>query len=497
MEVSFAKPGIPKTGALVTTVTQGKKLTGTAAAWDRRSRGQISRAAKAKNFTGEDGEILEVIAPAGFSLNRVVLIGTGKEGKISSKKATQIGGRLASFLNSAEERTAQFAINLTEQAEIDATRFGTCVAEGAKLRCYRFDQYKTKKAKKPKLNRLTIQSENLAEARASWKSASAVVDGVFFARDLVTEPGNVLYPAAFVERIKALKELGLKIEVLNEKKMEELGMGALLGVGRGSQHESYLVIMEWQGASNKKEAPVAFVGKGVTFDTGGISLKPGPGMEEMKFDMGGAAAVCGVMQALAGRDAKVNAVGIVGLVENMPDGTAQRPGDVVTSMSGQTIEVLNTDAEGRLVLADALWYCQDRFKPKFMIDLATLTGAIIVSLGSHIAGLFSNDDELVDQLESSGRSVDEQVWRFPMDSTYDGAISSPIADMANIANERGAGSITAAQFLKRFVNRKTWAHLDIAGTAWTRKNRDVCPRGATGFGVRLLNDLVAKRYEEN
>jgi leucyl aminopeptidase len=321
-----------------------------------------------------------------------------------------------------------------------------------------------------------------------------VARGVVFARDLVSEPPNVLYPEEFVKRARKLEDLGVEVEALDEKELEKLGMNALLGVGLGSQRETQLLVLQWKGARDRNAQPIAFVGKGVTFDTGGISIKPAAGMDAMKYDMGGAAAVTGLMHALAGRKAKVNAVGICGLVENMPDGRAQRPGDVVKSMSGQTVEILNTDAEGRLVLADALWYCQNRFKPKFMVDLATLTGAIRISLGLEIAGLFSNNDELAERLLAAGKAEGENLWRMPMGERFDKLIESPIADMKNIGGQF-AGSITAAQFIQRFVNKLPWAHLDIAGTAWADEARNSTPKGATGFGIRLLNRLVAEHYE--
>ena len=323
------------------------------------------------------------------------------------------------------------------------------------------------------------------------------IDGIFFTRDLVSEPANIIYPESLAEKCKELSTLGVKVEILGVKEMAKLGMGSLLGVGQGSAKESKLVVMQWNGDSNKSDAPLAFVGKGVTFDTGGISIKPAGGMEEMKWDMGGAGTVIGLLKTLAGRKAPVNAVGVAGLVENMPDGNAQRPGDVVTSMSGQTIEVLNTDAEGRLVLADALWYTQERFKPRFVIDLATLTGAIIVALGTSRAGMFSNNDTLAQQLSAAGKKSGEDVWRMPLADVYDKQIDSVIADMQNIGADREAGSITAAQFLQRFIKDKEtpWAHLDIAGVAWTKKDLDTCPKGATAFGVQLLNQLVADYYE--
>jgi leucyl aminopeptidase len=325
-----------------------------------------------------------------------------------------------------------------------------------------------------------------------------VADGIFFTRDLVSEPPNVLYPETLARHARSLAKLGVKVEVLGIAQMKKLGMGALLGVGQGSVRESRLVVMRWDGGGRRgpgrASAPIAFIGKGVTFDTGGISIKPAANMGDMKWDMGGSAVVIGLMKALAGRKAKVNAVGVVGLVENMPDGNAQRPGDIVTSMSGQTIEVLNTDAEGRLVLADALWYCKERFKPKFMIDLATLTGAIIIALGHETAGMFSNNDVLAGRLAAAGKAVREPVWRLPLGEDYDKALKSTIADMRNIGG-RAAGSITAAQFLQRFVGKVPWVHLDIAGVAWSEKEAPTAPRGGTGFGVRLLDRLVADHYE--
>jgi leucyl aminopeptidase len=311
----------------------------------------------------------------------------------------------------------------------------------------------------------------------------------------VSEPSNVLYPESYAKRIKALEKSGLKVTILGEKEMTKLGMNSLLCVGQGSERESQLVVIEYQGGK-KGDKPVAFVGKGVTFDTGGISIKPAKNMEDMKYDMGGSATVVGLMKLLAERKAKVNAVGVVGLVENMPSGSAIKPGDVVTSMSGQTIAVLNTDAEGRLVLADALWYTQSKFKPKFMVNLATLTGAISVALGSARCGLFSNNDELSERLYASGKKTGDEVWRLPLGPEYDSQIDSEIADMQNIGLYGEAGSITAAQFLQRHVNETPWAHLDIAAVCWADRPQDTVPKGARGFGVMLLNDLVKEHYEK-
>jgi leucyl aminopeptidase len=356
------------------------------------------------------------------------------------------------------------------------------VAFGARLRSYRFDKYRTKEKpdKKPSLNKLTILTGAATAAKKAFQPLDRVADGVFLTRDLVSEPANVIYPETLAEQAAELASLGLEVEVLDERKMKKLGMGALLGVGQGSIRPPRLVVMSWSGGK-KDDAPLAFVGKGITFDTGGISIKPAAGMEDMKWDMAGSGVVIGLMKALAGRKAKANVVGVVALAENMPGGNAQRPGDIVTSMSGQTIEVLNTDAEGRLVLADALWYTQDRFKPKFMVNLATLTGAIIVALGHEHAGLFSNDDTLSERLTAAGKAVGEPLWRLPLADAYDRDIDSDAADMKNIGSGRGAGSIIGAQFLQRFVNNVPWAHLDIAGVAWTKKDvRGAVARSARG-----------------
>ena len=365
---------------------------------------------------------------------------------------------------------------------------------GLKLKSYEFNIYKSKKVTKlisinviGKKNKYTIKNE---------LRFKAIEKGTFFARDLVSEPPNVLNPKEYVNRLLKLRKLGIKVTVYNEGQLNKLGMHSLLGVGKGSVNESFLVTLEWNGNKKDKKAPLSFVGKGVCFDTGGISLKPAKFMEEMKYDMAGSAVVAGLIQTLAARKAKVNAVGVVGLVENMPGGNAQRPGDIVKAYNGKTIEVLNTDAEGRLVLADALSFAEAKFKPRFMIDLATLTGAIIMALGEEYAGLFSNNDDLSNKIFKVGEKVKEKVWRLPLHDNYDKLINSTIADMQNINYSGGAGSITAAQFLQRFVTSKTpWAHLDIAGMAFSKKAANLNPGGATGFGVRLLNQLVEEHYE--
>ena len=365
---------------------------------------------------------------------------------------------------------------------------------GLKLKSYEFNIYKSKKNKNTisinvigNKNKITIKNE---------LRFKAIEEGTFFARDLVSEPPNVLNPKEYVNRLLKLRKLGIKVTVYNEAQMKKLGMHSLLGVGKGSINESFLVTLEWTGNKKDKKSPLSFVGKGVCFDTGGISLKPAKFMEEMKYDMAGSAVVAGLIQTLATRKAKVNAVGVVGLVENMPGGNAQRPGDIVKAYNGKTIEVLNTDAEGRLVLADALSFTEAKFKPRFMIDLATLTGAIIMALGEEYAGLFSNNDDLSNKIFKVGEKVKEKVWRLPLHNNYDKLINSTIADMQNINYSGGAGSITAAQFLQRFVTSKTpWAHLDIAGMAFSKKAANLNPGGATGFGVRLLNQLIEEHYE--
>jgi leucyl aminopeptidase len=363
---------------------------------------------------------------------------------------------------------------------------------GLKLKSYQFLKYKTKK--ETRIISINIIGKNIPSLSDQLKFKS-LEEGTFFARDLVSEPGNILHPDEYAKRINSLKKLGLKINILDEKKMKKLGMNTLLGVGQGSIRGSYLVTIEWNGLKNNSK-PLAFVGKGVCFDTGGISLKPAKFMEDMTYDMAGSAVVVGLMKSLALRKAKINAVGVVGLVENMPGSNAQRPGDIVKSYSGKTVEILNTDAEGRLVLADALTYTEEQFKPKFIVDLATLTGAIIVSLGSEYAGLFSNDDKLSKQLIDSGEEVEEKVWRMPLNKNYDKLIDSKNADMQNINYVGGAGSTTAAQFLQRFILNKTpWAHLDIAGMAFSKYGGALNSGGATGFGVRLLNQLIEDHYE--
>jgi leucyl aminopeptidase len=490
MKITFSEPALPKSGAIVLGVGQGKKLGPVAKEVDKASGGAISRALGVSSFDGKAKQLLEIVAPAGVPFSRILLAGTGE--KLGEREQAGLGGRLLAQLNRSGEKAATVAVDFggRDQAGVAAE-----IAFGALLRSYRFGKYRTNPEEngKPKVEALTLAVKGAAAARRGFAPLEKLAEGVIFTRDLVSEPPNELYPVTFAKAVRHLTKLGVKVEVLGEAQLAKLGMKALLGVGQGSVRESQVVVMQWNGAARSK-TPIAFIGKGVTFDTGGISLKPAAGMGDMKWDMGGAGAGAGLMKALAGRKAKANVVGIIGLVENMPDGNAQRPGDVVTSMSGKTIEILNTDAEGRLVLADVLWYCQKRFKPSFMVDLATLTGAIITSLGHEYAGLFASDDTLSKNLISAGEATGEKVWRMPLAEPYDKMIDSDIADVKNIGG-RDAGSITAAQFLQRFTNDVPWAHLDIAGMAWSSKDADTVPKGGTGYGVRLLDRLVRDFYE--
>ena len=421
------------------------------------------------------------------SKKKIILLSLKKN--IKPYEAEILGGKLYNFLKEIE--SSKFILNsnsITKNIKINIGHF----IHGLKLKSYVFEKYKTKK-NNTKIS-IVVTGKNIPSIKEQNKFA-AIEEGTFYTRDLVSEPGNVLHPDEYARRLSSLKKLGLKINIYDEKKLKKLGMNTLLGVGQGSSRGSYLVTMEWHGLKNKNQ-PLAFVGKGVCFDTGGISLKPAKFMEDMTYDMAGSAVVVGLMKSLAIRKAKVNAVGVVGLVENMPGGNAQRPGDIVKSYSGKTVEILNTDAEGRLVLADALTYTEKKFKPKFIVDLATLTGAIIVSLGSEYAGLFSNDDKLSKKIIKAGEDVNEKVWRMPLNENYDKLINSKKADMQNINYLGGAGSITAAQFLQRFIlNKTSWAHLDIAGMAFSKYGGALNSGGATGYGVRLLNQLIEDNYE--
>lgn len=488
MQISFAPIELPKDGAIVFLVEKDKPLSGLAAEADNATAGALSKSKDIARFTGAVGQTLDVLSPAGLAVDRVLLVGIGEKDKLTEAEWAEIGATVTSSTSMTGSETVTVLVDV-KSADV------VSMAEGALLRSYRFDKYRTKESdtKKPTLQQVVFCTHTVKADADLFVAREKVAQGVFMTRNLVSEPANILHPESFAEEIRGLSSMGIDVEVLGEQEMTKLGMGALLGVGQGSAFESQLVIMRWNGGA-KDDQPISFVGKGVTFDTGGISLKPGPGMEQMKWDMGGAGTVVGLMKALAGRKAKVNVVATVGLVENMPSGTAQRPGDVVTSMSGQTIEILNTDAEGRLVLADALWYTQDRFKPKFMIDLATLTGAIITSLGHEHAGMFSDSDDLAEQIFKAGSDTGDKVWRMPIHANYDKLIDCPTADMKNLGGP-AAGSITAAQFLKRYANDVPWVHLDIAGTVWSDKDLPLSEKGGTGFGVRLLDRFVADNCE--
>jgi leucyl aminopeptidase len=477
--------------ALAVLAYDDARLSPAAQETDRQLSGAIGRAIAAGRFKGGLGQTLDLIAPQGLDAARVVVVGAGKEDAFDARTAELAAAHAYNAVKSSGLESLILVLGRGSAEE--AAR----AALGVRLAAYRFDKYRTteKPERKPSVRDVAIACQDPKAAARAYKPFSSLGDAIAMARDLVTEPANVLYPEEFARRLRKLESQGLEVEVLGVKEMKKLGMGALIGVGQGSVRESQLGILRWQGAKNADAAPIAFVGKGVCFDTGGISLKNPEGMEEMITDMAGAAAVAGAMMALAARKAKVNAVGIVGLVENMPDGNAQRPGDIVKTMSGQTVEVINTDAEGRLVLADALWYCQDRFKPQFMIDLATLTGAIVVSLGKDLAGLFCNSEELASNLMAAAKTSDDPLWRMPLPAQYEKNLESHSADMKNTGPRYG-GSITAALFLQKFTNGVPWAHIDMASTAW-KPNSSVptIPSGATGFGVRLLDRLAADFYE--
>jgi len=495
VKIAFAKPALPKDGAIAVPVLEGRKLGPTAATLDRRTKGALTRALRTSRFDGKLEETLSVLAPRGLSCSRVVLVGFGKPEALDALAARRIGGALVAQLAQSGDTAAALAVDGFAKAAPVAV-LAANIALGASLRGYRFDKYRTteKRDERPSLKSLTVMVDAPAAARKVFAPLASMAQAVAAVRDLVSEPANVVTPQAFAAAAKGLSELEVKVEVLGVKKLKELGLNLMLGVGQGSAHEPQLVVLRWNGA-RKASAPVAFVGKGLTFDTGGISIKPAAAMEEMKIDMAGAATVLGLLRALAARKARVNAVGVCALAENMPSGTAQRPGDVVKSMSGQTVEVIDTDAEGRLVLSDALWYTQDRFKPRTMIDLATLTGSIMVALGHEYAGLFANDDKLAEQLLAAGIATGERLWRMPLNESYDERIKSDIADMRNDGGRWG-DSINAAVMLKRFVGKTPWAHLDIAGVAWATEDRPTAPKGATGFGVRLLDRFVADSCEE-
>jgi leucyl aminopeptidase len=487
--ITFAKPGKKPTGLVCILRTEEGKESAMAQSYAGPS---LAKAIASSEFKSKANATLDLLVPSETDIDRLVILGIGKPDELDENGWLKLGGTFASKLGTAKAATV-----LLEIADTDVTANNVAdFALGLMLRAYKFDKYKTKKdddATPKAPAKITILVADSNEAKKAFMNRQSVFDGVVLARDLVNEPANILGTLEFAAKAKKLETLGVKIDILTEKEMKKLGMGALLGVAQGSVRPPRMVVMQWNGGKPKQK-PIAFVGKGVVFDSGGISIKPAAGMEDMKGDMGGAAAVTGLMHVLASRKAKANVIGIIGLVENMVDANAQRPGDIVTSMSGTTIEVLNTDAEGRLVLADALHYCRTKFEPEFMINLATLTGAVLVALGNFHAGLFSNNDELSERLTKAGLSTGERLWRMPMGADYDKLIDTPNADVKNIGG-RFAGSITAAQFLQRFVGDTKWAHLDIAGTAMGSPSTEINAGWASGYGVRLLDRLVSAYYE--
>ena len=499
LDIRFASLSEPLSPVTVVLVGSGPHWAPAARDIDQRSGGGLSRAAAAADFTGKPRTTLEILAPAKLETKRLLLVGVGTEP--SELDRIRLGGHILGEIQKRKTETACVVADVADMGGVNAVTFAAQLAEGALLRSYEFRKYLTKPSGDDSngppngLKTLIIRAAKPDLAAEAFAARRAVADGNCLARDLVKEPANVLGPVEFAERAAALAASGLEIDVLDVEQLTALKMGALLAVGQGSARPSRVVVMQWHGAKSKRAKPLCFVGKGVTFDTGGISLKPGAGMEDMKGDMGGAACVTGLMHALAMRKAPVNAVGLIGLVENMPSGTATRPGDIVTSMSGQTIEILNTDAEGRLVLADVLWYAQERFKPRLIVDLATLTGAIMVALGKEHAGLFSNDDKLAAELSRAGDITGEKVWRMPLAKAYDKLIDSRNADMKNIGGRHG-GAITAAQFIQRFIKDTPWAHLDVAGVAMDSTRTEISQSWASGWGVRLLDRLVSDGYEK-
>lgn len=492
MKLQFVTSQPKKTEALVIFVHEGGRLGANGAALDKKAGGYLRAMLKALDHKGKAGEIASALDKAG---HHVVLAGLGKPA--DTMEFEKAGSALFAKLVALKAASASIIVESEKKPGPDIV--AAHLALGMRLNSYRFDKYRTKPEKngKPNLGQVSFVLARAAAAKKAYAPLEKIVQGVFWTRDLVSEPGNVLYPASFAARIKKeFTKLPVRVTVLDEAQMKKLGMFSLLSVGQGSAQKSRLVVMQYNGAK-KTAKPLALVGKGVTFDTGGISIKPAAGMDEMKWDMGGAGAVVGAMRALAARKAKVNIVAVVGLAENMPSGTATRPGDVVKSMSGQTIEILNTDAEGRRVLADALWYVQEKFKPQIVLDLATLTGAIITALGHEYAGVFSNDDALPEKLAAAGRDCGEPVWHMPLCEAYDKEIDSSIADMKDINRSSGAGSAIGGVFLQRFIKKGTkWAHLDIAGMAWTNKSKPCVPAGATAFGVRLLERFIFNNYEK-
>jgi leucyl aminopeptidase len=496
LEIAFSSAKLPARDS-VALVIAGDKLGQVASEVDKATGGALSRAMKAQGFKGKAGESLLLHAAGPYA--HVVLVSAGAPDKLDDLALQAAGGHVWAALARTKAKTAALAVEATPKGR-KHEHPAALAAFGAQLRSYRFDKYRTKlkDEDKPQLASLTLHAKEAATAKKDYHPLEAVAQGVYLTRDIVSEPPNILHPESYADICTDLRKFGLKVTVLDLAALRKHKMGALIGVAQGSVREPRVVCIEWNGNPKAKDkAPLALLGKGVTFDTGGISIKPSGGMEEMKWDMAGSGAVVGTMVALALRKAKANVVGVIGLVENMPDGNAQRPSDIVTSMSGQTIEVLNTDAEGRLVLCDVMTYAQRTYKPKAMIDLATLTGAVIIALGHVHAAVLSNNQKLADNLIAAGKASGETLWQLPAEDAYDKDIDSPVADMKNIGPAREAGTVVGAIFLKRFVENNTpWAHLDIAGTAWAYKDTALCAKGASAYGVRLLNRFVADHFED-
>ncbi len=498
MIIKFVKEIKEFKGTLIFPLLQDKNLSGLLKQIDHNSGKKItSRSMKVCNFKGKEDSCLEIVCPEGTKADRIILLGLGQSKNLSLFSYEKLGSKILDYLNSKKISDSSVCIELPEKvyARSEASAH---IAFGALMNSYRFNKYFSEEKKKREMSirsLLFVDSSNFI-AKKKWYRLSQVAEGVFLTRNLVSEPANIMTPVQLSKEARKLSKYGIKVEILDEKKIKILKMGALLGVAQGSANKPYVVSMSWIGNRKNKKFDVSFVGKGVTFDTGGISIKPSGGMEDMKWDMGGSAVVIGLMRALAGRKVKANVSAVIGLVENMPSGTAQRPGDVVRSMSGKTIEVLNTDAEGRLVLADAVWFAQKKFKPNNIIDLATLTGAIIISLGQEKAGLFCNNKNLESMIHEAGNIVEEKVWSMPIDDSYDKDIASDIADMKNVGSGRGAGSTAGAMFIKRFINDIPWAHIDIAGVTWSKKDRPLIPKGGTAYGVRILEQLVSNYWEK-
>lgn len=500
VDITFSKAPSKKAESAVLCFYENKEASAAVGSLNYEFGGFIDHALeKCKNFKGKSGQTEIIMLPASAPYGYAVLLGLGTREKLTAQECEKIGGKLASALEAAKITSAELYV------DNDLAGNGILAAHmavGIVSKTYKFEHYKSTKIDDDKPAYLEAVHFVLFDSSAAselYEKQSCVLAGMYFARDLVNEPPNELYPESYARRIKEqLKPLGVEIEILDDKKMKKIGMGAIMAVGQGSDNPPRMVIMRWRGNKHDNSAPLAFVGKGVTFDTGGISLKPGPGMEDMKMDMGGSAAVVGLMMALALRKAKVNVVGIVGLAENMPSARAYRPADIITSYAGKTIEVLNTDAEGRLVLADALTYVQEQYKPRLIVDLATLTGAMIVALGHEYCGTFVTDDKLWSQLETAGLDTGEKLWRMPLDDVFKKDMEGTITDVQNMSKSgRGAGSCTAAGFLWHFIEGDTpWAHMDIAGTAWIKGEKDSIPKYGTGFGVRVLDRLIAQNYEE-